>query len=100
MLQLQLNKTIDGYTFIDLETTVKGIPSCAGDLTTRLPSLGGLRGSVPGGEAFPGQNYQTLMITAQWHDDSWYTTGGAGTAGGRTPGGARLDYRCLWSAVW
>ena len=30
----------------------------------------------------PGQNYQTVQITAQWHDDEWYTTGGANATGG------------------
>ncbi len=36
----------------------------------------------------PGQNYQTVQVTAQWHDDNWYTTGGAGTAGGSPQSGA------------
>ena len=34
ILQLQLNKTIDGYQFIDFETTVKGIGIAPGDLIT------------------------------------------------------------------
>ena len=34
MLQLQLNKTIAGYTFVDFETTVKGIGIAPGDLIT------------------------------------------------------------------
>jgi len=91
MLQLQLNKTIDGYTFIDLETTVKGIRLAPGDLITITYLKEGLsRQPFRVVKLSPGQNYQTLMITAQWHDDSWYTTGGAGTAGGRTPGGASV----------
>jgi hypothetical protein len=34
----------------------------------------------------PGVNYQTVLITAQWHDDDWYTAGGANAAGGRRTG--------------
>jgi hypothetical protein len=30
----------------------------------------------------PGQDYQTVQITAQWHEDDWYTTGGANASGG------------------
>ncbi len=29
-----------------------------------------------------------MEVTAQWHDDNWYTTGGAGTAGGSPVNGA------------
>ncbi len=38
----------------------------------------------------PGRNFESVQVTAQWHDDEWYTTGDAGTLGGRRPGGAGL----------
>jgi len=35
----------------------------------------------------PGTNFQTLKVTAQWHDDAWYTaTGALGTGTRRQPG--------------
>lgn len=84
MLQLQLNKTIDGYTFIDFETTVRGVGIAPGDLITITYLKEGLeRQPFRVVRLAPGQNYQTLQVTAQWHDDTWYTTGGANTTGGR-----------------
>jgi len=38
----------------------------------------------------PAKNYQTVSVTAQWHDDAWYTTGGANTLGGRRREGAEI----------
>ncbi len=88
MLRLQLNKTIDGYTLIDFETTVKGIGLAPGDLITITYLKEGLeRQPFRVVRISPGHNYQTVQITAQWHDDSWYTTGGANSTGtGRQPG--------------
>jgi hypothetical protein len=78
VLQLQLNKTIDGYTFIDFETTVKGIGISPGDLITITYLKEGLeRQPFRVVKLAPGTDYQTLEITAQWHDDGWYTSGGA-----------------------
>jgi hypothetical protein len=77
MLQLQLNKTIDGYTLIDFETTVKGIGLSPGDLITITYLKEGLeRQPFRVVRVSPGQNFQTVQITARWHDDSWYTAGG------------------------
>ena len=87
VLQLQLNKTIDGYTLIDFETTMKGIGLSPGDLITVTYLKEGLeRQPFRITQLSPGQNFQTLQVTAQWHDDAWYTTGGAlGTGAGRQP---------------
>ncbi len=83
MLQLQLNKTIAGYTFVEFSTSVKGIGISPGDLVTVTYLKEGLeRQPFRVVKLAPGQNYQTVQITAQWHDDGWYTTGGANTAGG------------------
>ena len=38
----------------------------------------------------PGRNFETVQVTAQWHDDAWYTTGDASSMGGRRPGGAGM----------
>jgi Putative phage tail protein len=88
VLQLQLNKSIDGYTLIDFETTVKGVGLSPGDLITVTYLKEGLeRQPFRIARLSPGQNFQTLMVTAQWHDDEWYTSGGAlGTGTRRQPG--------------
>ena len=88
ILTLQLNKTIDGYQFIDFETSVKGIGIAPGDLITITYLKEGLeRQPFRVVKLAPGQNYSTLQVTAQWHDDSWYTAAGvAGTGTRRAPG--------------
>ncbi len=91
MLQLQLNKTIAGYTFVEFSTSVKGIGIAPGDLITVTYLKEGLqRQPFRVVKLSPGTDYQTVQITAQWHDDAWYTTGGANSGGGGTgnkPGG-------------
>ena len=83
MLQLQLNKTIAGYTLVEFSTSVKGIGIAPGDLITVTYLKEGLeRQPFRVVNVAPGQDYQTVQITAQWHDDDWYTTGGANASGG------------------
>jgi hypothetical protein len=83
MLQLQLNKTIAGYTLVEFSTTVKGIGIAPGDLITVTYLKEGLtRQPFRVVKIAPGQDYQTVQITAQWHEDDWYTTGGANASGG------------------
>ena len=88
ILSLQLNKTIAGYTFIDFETTVKGIGISPGDLITITYLKEGLeRQPFRVVKMQPGTNYQTVMVTAQWHDDTWYTSAGsAGNGTAQQPG--------------
>jgi hypothetical protein len=89
MLQLQLSKSIDGNVFVEFQTTVKGIALAMGDLITVTYLKEGLeRQPFRVVQLAPGMNYQTVQVTGQWHDDAWYTTGGAGTAGGSPQGGA------------
>lgn len=91
MLQLQLAKTIDGNTFIDFETTVRGAGLAPGDLITVTYLKEGLeRQPFRVVRLAPGQNYRTVQITAQWHDDAWYTPGGANASGGRRRDGAEV----------
>ena len=86
-LTLQLNKTIDGYTFIDFETTVKGIGLAPGDIITVTYIKEGLeRQPFRVVRMSPGANYQTLQITARWHDDAWYEAGATATGTRRQPG--------------
>ncbi len=84
MLELQLAKSTVGSTFVEFQTTVKGVKLAPGDLITVTYLKEGLERQpfrVVG--LAPGFNYQTVLVTAQWHDDEWYTTGGASAAGGR-----------------
>jgi len=84
MLELQLAKSTVGSTFVEFQTTVKGVGLAPGDLITVTYLKEGLQRQpfrVVG--LAPGFNYQTVQVTAQWHDDEWYTTGGASAAGGR-----------------
>ena len=63
MLQLQLNKSIAGYTLVEFETTVKGIGIAPGDLITVTYLKEGLeRQPFRVVKIAPGQNYQTVQI--------------------------------------
>jgi len=88
ILSLALNKAIEGYQYIDFETTVKGIGLAPGDIITVTYIKEGLnRQPFRVVKLAPGRNYQTLQVTAQWHDDAWYSSSGsAGTGTRRQPG--------------
>ncbi|HEV8145925.1 MAG TPA: phage tail protein, partial [Bryobacteraceae bacterium] len=84
MLSLQLAKTIQGNVFVDLETTVRGVRLVPGDLITVTYLKEGLqRQPFRVVRIAPGPNYQSMLITAQWHEDEWYATDGSDAAGGR-----------------
>ncbi len=87
MLDLQLAKSTAGSTLVEFETTVRGAGLVPGDLITVTYLKEGLqRQPFRVLRLAPGVNYQTVLITAQWHDDGWYTSGGASAAGGRRTG--------------
>ena len=91
MLELQLAKATVGSTFVEFQTTVKGVKLAPGDLITVTYLKEGLERQpfrVVG--LAPGFNYQTVLVTAQWHDDELYTTGGASSAGGRRRSAAEV----------
>lgn len=91
MLQLQLAKSLAGNVFVEFETTVKGIGLTPGDLITLTYLKEGLqRQPFRVVKLSPGTNYQTVMVTAQWHEDGWYPAGGASAAGGRRPAGSAV----------
>lgn len=88
MLQLQLNKAIQGYTYVDFETTVRGVGMKPGDIVTITYAKEGLvRQPFRVVKLSPGKNYETVMVTAQWHDDAWYTDVGGAAGGSGVPGG-------------
>jgi len=90
-LQLQLAKQIRGNTFLEFETTVRAVDLLPGDIIAVTYLKEGFeRQPFRIVRQAPGRNYETVLITAQWHDDSWYTTGSATAAGGRRGYGADL----------
>ncbi|MEO8049698.1 MAG: phage tail protein [Acidobacteriota bacterium] len=91
MMQLHLDKALSGSTFVEFETTVKGIGLTPGDLISVTYLKEGLeRQPLRVVQLAPGRNFESVLVTAQWHDDAWYTTGDASTVGGRSPNGAGL----------
>jgi hypothetical protein len=91
VLSLQLNKNIAGYTFIEFETSVKGVGLNPGDLITVTYLKEGLqRQPFRIVKLVPGRNYETVTVTAQWHDDAWYSAQGTGFRGGRRQSGSRV----------
>ncbi len=90
-LQLQLAKLIRGNTFIEFQTTVRGVDLLPGDIIAVTYLKEGFeRQPFRIISLAPGRNYESVLITGQWHDDEWYTTGSASAAGGRRGDGADL----------
>ncbi len=88
-LQLQLAKSIQGNTFVEFETTVRGVDLSPGDVIALTYVKEGFeRQPFRVTKLAPGRNYESVLITAQWHDDGWYAPGAAGTAPGTRGYGA------------
>ncbi len=84
MLRLQLNKSIAGNIYTEFATSVRGFGLVPGDLITLTYEKEGLvREPFRVVRVAPGVNYRTVVITAQYHDDSWYTGDGTGNHSGR-----------------
>ncbi|MDQ2947992.1 MAG: phage tail protein, partial [Acidobacteriota bacterium] len=85
---LQLNKSAQGNTYVDFETSVRAINLRPGDLITITYAKEGWdRQLFRVNRITPGSNYRTSAITAQVHDDEWYLAGAtAGSGSGRQPG--------------
>ena len=91
MMRLQLDKALSGSTFVEFETTVKGMGLRPGDLISVTYLKEGLdRQLLRVVQLASGRNFESVQVTAQWHEDDWYTTGDAGSMGGRRSGGAGL----------
>lgn len=89
VMRLALDRSIRGNTYIDFETGLRSIGIKPGDLITVSYAKEGLvRQPFRVIRVSPGANFQTAAMTAQWHDDQWYT-GAGGTiglvGGGRQP---------------
>lgn len=93
MLLLGLNKAISGNAFIEFQTSVKALSLLPGDLITVTYAKENL-GRTPFRitKIAPGNGFRTATITAQLHDDDWYSdaptgiTGGLGRQSGRGSG--------------
>ncbi len=85
---LQLYKSIKGNTYVTLETSVKGVGLRPGDIITLTYAKEGFdRQPFRITKIAPGLNFLTAVITAQIHDDAWYTAVNSGAAGlGRQAG--------------
>jgi Putative phage tail protein len=85
---LQLYKSVDGNTYVQFETSVKGVGLRPGDIITLTYARQGYsRQPFRITKLSPGINYITAVITAQIHDDAWYTivNSDAGGSGFQNP---------------
>ena len=93
MLLLGLNRSLSGNVFIRFETSVKALGLLPGDLITVTYLKENLeRTPFRITQITPGNSFRTAAITAQYHDDDWYSdtptgiTGGLGVQSGRGSG--------------
>src|ERR1700733_13602920 len=79
---LQLYKSVNGNTYVQFETSVKGVGLRPGDIITLTYAREGFsRQPFRITKLSPGVNFITAVITAQIHDDAWYTAVNSGSAG-------------------
>lgn len=100
LLQLQLAKSVRGGTFVEFETSVRGLGLSPGDLITITYLKEGLtRQLFRVTRVAPGQNFQSAQITAQWHEDAWYDASGDAGGGRRVAGAGAGVPRALVGTV-
>ncbi|MEO7144964.1 MAG: phage tail protein, partial [Bryobacteraceae bacterium] len=91
IMALTLNRSILGNTFVEFQTSVRGVGLLPGDIITVTYLKEGLdRQPFRIVRIAPDANYRTAQITGQWHDDSWYTSSVVGNSGGRRQSDAGL----------
>jgi hypothetical protein len=79
---LQLYKSVNGNTYVQFETSVKGVGLKPGDIITLTYAREGFsRQPFRITKLSPGLNFLTAVITAQIHDDDWYTIVNSDAAG-------------------
>jgi hypothetical protein len=84
MLLLGLNRAISGNVFVEFETSVKALGLMPGDLITVSYEKENLqRAPFRILKIAPGAGFRTAVITAQAHDDAWYSDAITGITGGR-----------------
>lgn len=100
-LRRQLNRSVRGNRYVEFETSVKGLGLAPGDLISlTYPRESYDRQLFRIVSISPGLNYRTIRITAQLHDDSWYSNDlEAGPAGGRQPSSTVAVPRPLAGAI-
>ena len=82
VLQLFLNKSLRGNTQIEFDTSVKSVGLSPGDIVTISYAKEGLiRQPFRIQKLALGTNYRTSRVTAQLHDDAWYTDVAGQSAG-------------------
>lgn len=83
MLLLGLNRGIEGNHCIEFETSVKALGLLPGDLiTVTYPKENLNRTAFRILKISSGPSFRTAVITAQYHDDLWYTDAATGIVGG------------------
>ena len=85
---LQLYKAVYGNTYVQFETSVKGVGLTPGDIITLTYAHEGFsRQPFRITKISPGLNFMTAVITAQIHNDEWYTlvNSDSGTQGRQPP---------------
>ncbi|MGH9674827.1 MAG: phage tail protein, partial [Bryobacteraceae bacterium] len=92
IMRLQLDKSIRGNFYAEFQTSVKGLGLRPGDIIA-LTYLreGFLRRPFRITRLAPGLNHRSLLVTAQAHDDLWYTDA-ADPAGGGLVSRREPDY--------
>ncbi|MDX2181785.1 MAG: phage tail protein [Bryobacteraceae bacterium] len=89
--RLSLHKSIRGNTYVEFDTSVRGLGLRPGDLITLSYLKEGFdRQLFRVTRVAPNTNYRTATITAQIHDDVWYTGGAVSGFGQRRRGGAEI----------
>ncbi len=83
-LILGLNRALNGNRFIQFETSIKALGLAPGDLITVSYAKENLvRAPFRILRLAPGMGFRTALITAQAHDDAWYSDTVTGIVGGR-----------------
>jgi len=87
MLQFTLDKTLDGNTYMQFDTSIKAFGIRPGDIITVTYQKEGFnRQPFRVSKLTPATNYRTATILAQIHNDEWYldTNGQSSAAPGTT----------------
>lgn len=72
--KFQLDKTILGNLYVNFQTTVKALGQQVGQIITiTYPKEGWVARPFRILKLAPQQNYRTVLVTAQAHDDAWYS---------------------------
>ena len=87
--QLQLSKSLAGNSYVEFETSMKGLGIRPGDLITLTYLKEGFdRQLFRVARIAPKTNFRTATISAQIHEEAWYDGGGASSGAKRRRRGA------------